>query len=107
MFRITRDGYSGSPGLCQHHSVTPVCGPAGLTSFLHTKAFFGPCAQVTEVANLIIGELWKYHFHIVACLKIIESASRGYQESPLERSFGRRALSNVIWRGLRQYLWCL
>ncbi|PNF25230.1 hypothetical protein B7P43_G13895 [Cryptotermes secundus] len=40
---------------------------------LYTKALFKHCFM-TEGTNLTLREFWKYHFHIIACLKIIEKA---------------------------------
>ncbi|PNF20183.1 hypothetical protein B7P43_G16984 [Cryptotermes secundus] len=41
---------------------------------LYTKALSEPCLEVAEGTNLTLTEFWKYHFHIVACLKMIEKA---------------------------------
>ncbi|PNF21961.1 hypothetical protein B7P43_G01794 [Cryptotermes secundus] len=41
---------------------------------LYTKALFKRCLEVMEGTNLTLREFWKYHFHIVACLKMIEKA---------------------------------
>lgn len=44
---------------------------------LYTKALFEHCFQVTEETNLTLREFWKNHFHIVACLKMIDKAWEG------------------------------
>ncbi|PNF40558.1 hypothetical protein B7P43_G07603 [Cryptotermes secundus] len=44
---------------------------------LYTKALFERCFEVTEGTNLTLREFWKYHFHIVVCLKMIEKAWEG------------------------------
>lgn len=41
---------------------------------LYTKALFERCFEITEETNLTLREFWKDHFHIVACLKMIETA---------------------------------
>ncbi|PNF19045.1 hypothetical protein B7P43_G11706 [Cryptotermes secundus] len=41
---------------------------------LYTNTLFERCFEVTEGTNLTLREFWKYHFHIVACLKTIEKA---------------------------------
>lgn len=41
---------------------------------LYIKALFEQCFKVTEGTNLTLREFWKDHFHIVTCLKMIESA---------------------------------
>ncbi|PNF23569.1 hypothetical protein B7P43_G05621 [Cryptotermes secundus] len=44
---------------------------------LYTKALFERCFEVTEGSNLTLREFWKYHFHVVACLKMIKKAWEG------------------------------
>ena len=41
---------------------------------LYTKALFERCFEVTEGTNFTHMEFWRNHFHIVACLNLIEKA---------------------------------
>ncbi|PNF37791.1 hypothetical protein B7P43_G10140 [Cryptotermes secundus] len=50
---------------------------------LYTKALFKRCFEVTEGTNLTPREFWKYHFHIIACLKMIEKAWQGVTKGTL------------------------
>ncbi|PNF38060.1 hypothetical protein B7P43_G00349 [Cryptotermes secundus] len=50
---------------------------------LYTKALFEHCFEVTEGTNLTLRVFWKYHFHIVACLKMTEKAWEGVTQSTL------------------------
>ncbi|GBM85047.1 hypothetical protein AVEN_248974-1 [Araneus ventricosus] len=54
--------------------------------------------------SITLREFWKYYFHIVACLTMIENMWEASPRKPsfqLGRSFGR-VLSNVTLRGSRQ-----
>ena len=44
---------------------------------LYTRALFQRCFDVTDATNLTLKEFWKDHFHIVACLKLIDEAWNG------------------------------
>lgn len=57
---------------------------------LYTKHMFKRCSDITESTQLTLREFWKYHFDIVACLKLISLAWR--EVSP-------RTL-NCAWRKL-------
>lgn len=54
---------------------------------LYTKELFQRCFEVTEGTNLSLKQFWKDHFHIVACLKIIEKAWEGVTKRTLESSW--------------------
>lgn len=54
---------------------------------LYTKELFQHCFEVTEKTNLTLKEFWKDHFHIVGCLKIIETAWNGVTKRTLESSW--------------------
>lgn len=57
---------------------------------LYTKHMFKRCSDITESTQLTLREFWKYHFDIVACLKLISLAWR---------EVSRRTL-NCAWRKL-------
>lgn len=50
---------------------------------LYTKGLFEHCFEVTEETNLTLREFWKYHFHIVTSLKIIDKAWDGVTKKTL------------------------
>uniref|UniRef100_A0A3P9B6L0 HTH CENPB-type domain-containing protein n=1 Tax=Maylandia zebra TaxID=106582 RepID=A0A3P9B6L0_9CICH len=56
----------------------------------YTKHMFKRCSDITESTQLSLREFWKYHFDIVACLKLISLAWR---------EVSRRML-NSAWRKL-------
>ncbi|GBM17111.1 hypothetical protein AVEN_133362-1 [Araneus ventricosus] len=47
----------------------------------YIKAFLERWFEVNEGTNVTLRELWKYHFHIVACLNR-KCMGKGYQENP-------------------------
>ncbi|GBM20663.1 hypothetical protein AVEN_230246-1 [Araneus ventricosus] len=50
---------------------------------LYTKALFERCFEGTEGINFTLREFWKYHVHIVTCLKSIENAWEGVTKRTL------------------------
>ncbi|XP_022909635.2 tigger transposable element-derived protein 1-like [Onthophagus taurus] len=50
---------------------------------LYTKILFERCFEVTEETKVTLKEFWKYHFHIFACLEIIDKAWEGVNKRTL------------------------
>ncbi|GBM08269.1 Tigger transposable element-derived protein 1 [Araneus ventricosus] len=69
-----------------------------LSSFkkLYTKALFERCFEVTEVTNITLREFWKCHFHIVACLKMIENAWEGVTKRTLTSAWKKLWPESVV-----------
>ena len=62
---------------------------------INAKALFGSCFQVTERTNLIFRKFWKYHFHIVTWLKMIEKVWRKVTEKTLTSAWKKPWPKNV------------
>ncbi|PNF30675.1 hypothetical protein B7P43_G06169 [Cryptotermes secundus] len=63
---------------------------------LYTKALFERCFEVTEGTNLTLREFWKYHFHIVACFKMIEKAWEGVTKRTLTSAWKKLWPESVV-----------
>ncbi|PNF21897.1 hypothetical protein B7P43_G04399 [Cryptotermes secundus] len=63
---------------------------------LYTNALFERCFQVTEGTNLTLREFWKYHFHIIACLKMIEKAWEGVTKRTLTSAWKKLWPESVV-----------
>ncbi|XP_043259296.1 tigger transposable element-derived protein 1-like [Colletes gigas] len=63
---------------------------------LYTKALFERCFEVTEGTNFTLTEFWKYHFHIVACLKMIEKAWEGITKRTLTSAWKKLWPESVV-----------
>ena len=63
---------------------------------LYTKALFKRCFEVTEGTNLTLREFWKDHFHIVACLKMINKAWEGVTKRTLISAWKKLWLDSVV-----------
>ncbi|PNF38634.1 hypothetical protein B7P43_G02310 [Cryptotermes secundus] len=63
---------------------------------LYTKALFERCFEVTEGTNLTLREFWKYHFHIAACLKMIEKAWEGVTKRTLTSAWKKLWPESVV-----------
>lgn len=63
---------------------------------LYTKALFEHCFRVTEETNLTLRDFWKNHFHIVACLKMIEKAWEGVTKRTLTSAWKKLWPESVV-----------
>ncbi|PNF27366.1 hypothetical protein B7P43_G01189 [Cryptotermes secundus] len=63
---------------------------------LYTKVLFERCFEVTEGTNLTLREFWKYHFHIVACLKVIEKVWEGDTKRTLTSAWKKLWLESIV-----------
>ncbi|PNF35334.1 hypothetical protein B7P43_G02588 [Cryptotermes secundus] len=63
---------------------------------LYTKALFERCFEVTEGTSLTLRVFWKYHFHIVVCLKIIEKAWEGVTKRTLTSAWKKLWPESIV-----------
>ncbi|PNF21866.1 hypothetical protein B7P43_G05279 [Cryptotermes secundus] len=59
-------------------------------------SLFERCFEVTEGTNLTLREFWKYHFHIVACLKMIEKTWEGVTKRTLTSAWKKLWPDSVV-----------
>ncbi|PNF34534.1 hypothetical protein B7P43_G10746 [Cryptotermes secundus] len=70
---------------------------------LYTKALFERCFEVTEATNLTLKEFRKYHFHIVACLKMIEKAWEGVTKRTLTSAWKKLWPESIVEHDFEGY----